>query len=76
MEWTAGHTPDNQQCYTISTSNWMPYDWSTNNVAHEEVMNMVLAYFIAGRRNEGFRLLKATSSTACSSGLVPETSDR
>ena len=59
VEWTAGHTPDNQQCYTISTSNWMPYDWSTNNVAHEEVMNMALAYFIAGRRNEGFRLLKS-----------------
>ena len=45
--------------YTVSTSDWLPYDWSTNNVAHEEVMNMALAYFIAGRRNEGFRLLKS-----------------
>ena len=38
---------------TISTTNWLPYDWSTNNVAHEEVMNMVLAYFKAGRYDSG-----------------------
>ena len=50
---------DSIPLYTISTSDWLPYDWSTNNVAHEEVMNMALAYFIAGRRNEGFRLLKS-----------------
>ena len=50
---------DQENYYTLSTSDWLPYDWSTNNVAHEEVMNMALAYFIAGRRNEGFRLLKS-----------------
>ena len=44
---------------TISTTDWMPYDWSTNNVAHEEVMNMVLAFFKAGMREEGFNLLMA-----------------
>ena len=44
---------------TISTSDWMPYVWSTNNVAHEEVTNMALAYMQAGRGEEGFRLLKA-----------------
>lgn len=45
--------------YTISTTDWMPYAWSTNNVAHEEVANMALAYFQAGRAEEGFRLLKS-----------------
>lgn len=45
--------------YTISTTDWMPYAWSTNNVAHEEVANMSLAYFQAGRNAEGFRLLKS-----------------
>jgi hypothetical protein len=50
---------DDGDYYTLSTTDWLPYDWSTNNVAHEEVMNMALAYFIAGRRNEGFRLLKS-----------------
>lgn len=43
--------------FTLSTSDWMPYAWSTNNVAHEEVANMALAYFIAGRREVGYRLL-------------------
>ena len=45
--------------YTISTTDWLPYVWSTNNVAHEEVANMALAYLQAGRSDVGFRLLKA-----------------
>ena len=45
--------------YTLSTSNWTPYEWSINNVAHAEVMNTALAYFEAGRGDEGYRLLKA-----------------
>lgn len=44
---------------TVATTNWLPYDWSTNNVAHEEVMNTALAYFQAGRSEQGFNLLMA-----------------
>ena len=44
---------------TISTSNWLPYSWSINNVAAAEVMHTALAYFVAGRSEEGFRLMKA-----------------
>ena len=44
---------------TISTSDWLPYDWSVNNVASNEVMHMALAYFQAGRSEEGFGLIKA-----------------
>ena len=44
---------------TISTSDWLPYDWSINNVAGDEVMHMALAYFQAGRSEEGFALIKA-----------------
>ncbi len=44
---------------TISTSNWMPYSWSINNVAAAEVMHTALAYFEAGRSEEGFKLMKA-----------------
>lgn len=47
-----------QQYYTLSTTDWMPYAWSTNNVAHEEVANMALAFFQAGKSAEGFNLLK------------------
>lgn len=43
----------------ISTSNWMPYSWSINNVAAAEVMHTALAYYEAGRPEEGFRLMKA-----------------
>ena len=62
VEWTGGGqmaADDGTDYATMSTTNWLPYDWSTNNVAHEEVMNMALAYFIAGRNEEGFRLLKS-----------------
>jgi len=45
--------------HTISTSDWMPYSWSINNVAAAEVMHTALAYFEAGRANEGYRLMKA-----------------
>jgi hypothetical protein len=45
--------------YTISTTDWLPYVWSTNNVAHEEVANTALAFFQAGRGETGYRLLKA-----------------
>ncbi len=62
VEWTAGGqmaADIGAEYATISTTDWLPYDWSTNNVAHEEVMNMALAYFLAGRNDEGFRLLKS-----------------
>ena len=49
----------NPQLYQISTTDWLPYDWSINNVAAEETMHMALAYFQAGRSDEGFRLIKA-----------------
>ncbi len=44
---------------TISTTNWMPYSWSINNVAGAEVMHTALAYFQAERREEGFHLMKS-----------------
>ena len=44
---------------TIATSDWLPYTWSINNVAAAEVMHTALAYFEAGRKEDGFRLIKA-----------------
>lgn len=46
--------------YTISTSNWLPYTWSINNVAFAEVMHTALAYWQAGRCDEAFRLFKGS----------------
>lgn len=45
---------------TISTTNWLPYSWSINNVAFAEVMHTALAYFQAGRSDEGYKLLKSS----------------
>ena len=48
-----------QELSTISTSDWLPYAWSINNVAAAEVMHTALAYFEAGRADEGYRLMMA-----------------
>jgi hypothetical protein len=45
---------------TLSTTNWLPYSWSINNVAFAEVMHTALAYWKAGRNEEAFRLLKSS----------------
>ena len=44
---------------TISTSDWLPYSWSINNVAAAEVMHTALAYFEAGRSEAAYRLMRA-----------------
>lgn len=43
----------------VSTSNWMPYAWSINNVASAEIMHTALAFFEAGRATKGMELVKA-----------------
>ncbi len=54
------HIPVESTGYQIiSTSNWMPYSWSINNVAAAEVMHTALAYFEAGRADEAYQLMKA-----------------
>lgn len=50
--------PD-KDAFTLSTTDWLPYVWSTNNVAHEEVANMAIAYLQAGRNDSGFKLLRS-----------------
>lgn len=45
--------------YAISTTSWMPYAWSLNNVAFAEMGHMALAYWQAGRPSEAFRLFKS-----------------
>ena len=62
-EWVSRNTPHIETeapgYATISTSNWMPYSWSINNVAAAEVMHTALAFFEAGRSEEAYRLMKA-----------------
>ena len=51
-------TAADQHLQVISTSDWLPYNWSINNVASAEIMNMVLAYFKAGQSDKAYRILK------------------
>ncbi len=50
---------DNAAGTIISTSDWMPYSWSINNVASAEIMHTALAFFEAGRAEKGYSLLRA-----------------
>lgn len=43
----------------ISTSDWLPYAWSINNVASAEIMHTALAFFEAGNTAEGYKLMKS-----------------
>ena len=46
--------------YTLSTTNWMPYTWSLNNVVLAELMHTSLAYWEGGRNEEAFKLLESS----------------
>ncbi len=46
--------------HTLSTTNWLPYAWSINNVAFAEVMHTALAYWQAGRNEAAYLLLKSS----------------
>ena len=48
---------ESKKLYTLSESDWMPYVYSTNNVAHAEVTNTASAYFQSGRGDEGYRIM-------------------
>ncbi len=54
----AAELPD-EDFYTLTTTNWMPYTWSVNNVALAEVAHTALAYWQAGRPEEANQLMKS-----------------
>lgn len=56
---TGAGMPDGE-FYTISTTDWMPYTWSINNVALAEVLHTALAYWQTGRSREAFALTKGS----------------
>lgn len=45
---------------TISTTDWLPYAWSINNVAFAEVLHTALAYWQAGRPEAAAHLFKSS----------------
>lgn len=65
-------TPEGGGNYAlIPTSTWMPYTWSINNVCMNEDAHMALAYFQAGRADEGEKLLKSCMLACMYMGISP-----
>jgi hypothetical protein len=62
--------PDNNY-YVLSTTHWMPYDWSLNNVVMAENLHTALAYWQAGRGDDAFTLWKSTLLDAMYLGSSP-----
>lgn len=69
VEWQTSHydslginvpEPTSRDAWVCSTSDWMPYCWSINNVAPAEVMHTALACFKAGNNREGMRLMRGS----------------
>jgi hypothetical protein len=56
---------------TISTTSWMPYTWSTNNVVMSEVMHTALGYWQTGRHDEAFKLYKSAILDSMFLGICP-----
>ncbi|HLX69637.1 MAG TPA: DUF4450 domain-containing protein, partial [Verrucomicrobiae bacterium] len=57
--------------YTLSTTSWMPYLWSLNNVVMAESAHTSLAYWQTGRSDEAFRLFKGCVLDSMYTGLCP-----
>ena len=62
---------ENKDYYTLSTTNWQPYDWSINNVALAENLQTALAYWQAGRNEDAYQLWKGNLVESMYYGISP-----
>lgn len=53
-----GDSVDVAGAYVLSTTDWLPYSWSINNVAHAETLNAALANWQARRIDNAFKIFK------------------
>jgi hypothetical protein len=63
--------PNDQTYYVLSTTNWMPYTWSINNVVMGEVVHTALGYWQAGRAEAACRLMKSALLASMYMGICP-----
>ncbi|MDQ6785454.1 MAG: DUF4450 domain-containing protein [Acidobacteriota bacterium] len=66
-----GENVPNSGFYTLSTTDWMPYTWSTNNVVMAEAMHTALGFWQSGRKNEAFKLFKGAILDSMFLGICP-----
>jgi hypothetical protein len=80
LQYIHNHTPkipitvkgaDNKDYFTLSTTNWQPYDWSINNVALAENLQTALAFWQAGRNEDAYQLWKGNLVESMYYGISP-----
>ncbi len=57
--------------HTLATSDWMPYDWSINNVVLAEAVHGALGLWQAGHADEAWNLTKGSLTAAMFMGISP-----
>ncbi|WP_183559649.1 DUF4450 domain-containing protein [Mucilaginibacter sp. SP1R1] len=57
--------------YLLSTTNWLPYDWSLNNVVMAENLHMALAYWQGNQQENAFTLWKSAILESMYLGTSP-----
>lgn len=60
-----------ENLHVLSTSNWMPYTWSINNVVMGENIHTALAFWQAGRSEEAYALTKSSLIASMFMGISP-----
>ena len=62
---------EQQHLYTLPTTTWQPYTWSTNNVALAENLQTALAYWQSGRPDDAYQLWKSNLIESMYHGISP-----
>lgn len=63
--------PSDADYHVYSTSNWMPYSWSVNNVVMGENLHTALGFWQAGFSEEAFVLTKSALLASMFMGISP-----
>ena len=63
--------PHDNTYHVLSTTDWMPYSWSINNVVMGENIHTALGYWQAGRAEEAFRIAKSALLASMYMGICP-----
>ncbi|WP_394775707.1 DUF4450 domain-containing protein [Flavobacterium sp.] len=62
---------DKKDLYVISTTNWQPYTWSTNNVALAEQLHTSLAFWQGGQSENAFKMWESALVESMYLGASP-----
>src|ERR1035438_2860042 len=67
--------PTDDTYHVLSTTDWMPYSWSINNVVMGENIHTALGFWQAGRPDEAFRIAKSALLASMFMGICPRSEE-